>query len=82
MAESFVRFVPGEPKPKTLTWRVLTAERRPLILGEIKWYSQWRCYAFFPTTGTLYEKRCLRDIANFCEKATADHRVRKGAVNG
>jgi hypothetical protein len=41
-------------------------------LGEVKWYGRWRCYAYFPVNDTLYEKTCLRDIANFCEKKTRD----------
>jgi hypothetical protein len=47
------------------------------ILGEIRWFGRWRCYSFFPDTDTLYEQTCLRDIADFCETVTKEHRAAK-----
>lgn len=32
------------------------------ILGTICWYSHWRCYAFFPSAGCLFNQGCLEDI--------------------
>jgi hypothetical protein len=43
-------------------------------LGEVKFYPQWRKYSFFPASQTLFEHVCLRDIAEFCEEATAEWR--------
>lgn len=34
-------------------------------LGEIKWYGPWRCYAFYPAGGTIFDKSCLKDIEKF-----------------
>jgi len=48
-------------------------------LGEVRWFGRWRCYAFYPFAGTIYERKCLRDIADFCEKETQRHRERKTA---
>lgn len=39
-------------------------------LGEVRWFSHWRCYAFFPSPACIFEKTCLRDIAEFCESQT------------
>ena len=46
-------------------------------LGEIKWRGPWRKYAFFPERDTLYEADCLRDIAQFCEDRTKEHKEAK-----
>jgi hypothetical protein len=60
---------------KTCIWKVTTVEGTQL-LGEVRWYSPWRKYAFFPRAGTLYEQDCLRVIANMIEQKTAEHRSR------
>jgi len=49
-------------------------------LGFLKWTGRWRCYAFYPNAETLYEKRCLRDIADFCEEESRAQLVRARAV--
>lgn len=43
-------------------------------LGTIEWSDKqhWNCYAFFPACGVMFEKECLRDIANFCEQKTKE----------
>jgi len=43
-------------------------------LGEIAWFGRWRCYAFYPAGSTIFEKDCLRVIADFCEEKTKEHR--------
>ena len=48
---------------KTSIYQV--ASDRGHILGDIKWYAQWRKYAFFPETDGIYEQDCLQDIAKF-----------------
>lgn len=61
---------------KTNHWTVLSKESGA-ALGSVSWYGPWRCYAFTPTVDmvTIFEHRCLRDIAAFCESATANHRA-------
>lgn len=44
-------------------------------IGVISWFGRWRCYAFTPKEDTVFEKQCLRDIANFCENVTTIHRL-------
>jgi hypothetical protein len=40
----------------------------------VRWYGKWRQYAFFPMPNTVFERQCLRDIANFCEAKTRERR--------
>lgn len=49
---------------KTKTFFVMTNQSNDCI-GQIAWYGRWRQYAFFPENNTVYEPRCLQDIANF-----------------
>ena len=64
------------PSGKTRRWEVLALENGDL-LGRISWYGQWRCYAFMPASGCVFEKACLRDIAEFCEERTSEHRLQR-----
>ncbi len=46
------------------------------VLGTIQWIARWRTYAFYPHQNTVYEKVCLRLIADFCETQTKKHRAK------
>lgn len=35
------------------------------LLGEVKWYSFWRQYCFFPDYDMVFSKGCMDDICNF-----------------
>lgn len=61
---------------KTKVWEVQTTENN-LTLGYIRWFGSWRRYAFFPNFKSVFEWTCLRDIANFCEEKTREHRTNK-----
>jgi hypothetical protein len=69
------------PGRKTDTWQVWSLKEPPAHLGVVKWYATWRKYAFFPTSQTLYEQDCLRDIAAFIEDETAKHRKGRRAFS-
>lgn len=62
----WIRFIVYEQKPKTTVWRIESIENG-VILGYVKWFPNWRKYAFFPEEDTVYEQDCLKDIANFIE---------------
>jgi hypothetical protein len=72
---SYITFIPAPPNPKTKVWYVATATQDS-YLGKIAWFGRWRCYSFFPNQGTIFEKTCLRDIADFCEEQTKAQRIR------
>ena len=64
------------PKAKTRIWRVRNKGNKS-ILGEVKWYGPWRKYAFFANpvvTLNVFEETCLRDIAEYVENATRNHK--------
>ena len=56
---------------KTSIWYVQDADS--VVLGEIRWYARWRRYALFPEHETVWEKNCLRTVADFCEVQTDKH---------
>lgn len=62
------------PSSKTQAWDVRTKDGIGEHLGAVKWFGRWRCYAFYPGSGSIYEKTCLRDIAEFCETETRKRR--------
>jgi hypothetical protein len=64
---------------KTDVWFVFSLTAFPAHLGVVKWYAQWRKYAFFPASTALFEQDCLRDIAEFLESETEKHRKGKRA---
>lgn len=74
-------FVLGVPNPKTKTWLVETKDSGQII-GGIAWFGPWRCYSFLPNSNTVYEKVCLREIADFCEQKTKEHRQSPVAGEG
>jgi len=81
--ESYIRIELDEGASKgrkTSVWRVL-ANDDDTLLGEIRWFGRWRGYAFFPEATTLFEQKCLREIADFVESKSKDHRKgwRRGA---
>ena len=52
---------------RTNVWHVMT-KYDILCLGEIRWLSRWRTYAFFPSPDIVLEDDCLFDIANFIKR--------------
>lgn len=64
-----VESVPARPS-KTAIWEIRPAHQ-PHSLGEVRWRSAWRRYAFWPAAGCVFEADCLRSIAQFCEDETA-----------
>lgn len=67
----YVRFVSLGTRPgrKTECWSVQSKETGDL-LGDVRWWSAWRRYSFWPADHTVFEQTCLRDIANFIEDRT------------
>jgi hypothetical protein len=65
-------------KRKTDSWEVWSLDDGRHI-GRVRWYSQWRRYCFFPSSGIACDPDCLRSIAQFLEGETAAHRKGKRA---
>lgn len=74
MTESkYLKFELIEEKPKTKVYAVLSKNDNSQ-LAIIKWYANWRCYAFYPENGTIWEEDCLGAIAQFLKDLMADRR--------
>jgi len=41
---------------------IITSKRHLGVLGEVKWFGRWRCYAFFPDEQTIWNDECLNDV--------------------
>ena len=72
---SYVNFMPdGHSKSgKTRLWRVMSG---PSQLGMIEWFAAWRKYCFFPGYPIIFDQACLREIADFIELCTAQHKAK------
>lgn len=62
----------ARPEMRTRIWAI--KPKTGGIIGQIRWFSSWRQYALFPTQNSVFERQCLRDIADFCERKTKEHR--------
>jgi hypothetical protein len=59
----------------TKIWRVLN-EAEHTALGTISWHGAWRKYDFETMRfGDRFDHHCLREIADFCERVTKEHRA-------
>ena len=67
----FIRFREVASEGKTQRWIIDTLNGT--ALGYIRWFRVWRQYCFFPGEETIFARRCLRDIANFCESKTREY---------
>lgn len=68
----WITFAPSAPCKKTSVWLVKPKDGSPI--GMVRWYGPWRKYCFYPGDATVYEQDCLRDIADFCERKTKEHK--------
>jgi hypothetical protein len=48
-------------KGKTKVIDVINIHHNEFI-GEIKWFSRWRQYCFFPVPETIWNKTCLEEV--------------------
>ena len=64
---------PPKPGCKTSLW-IVKVKANNTVLGFIRWFGQWRGYAFFPCNATVFEEECLRGIGNFVERVTKEHK--------
>ena len=70
----------SEQNPKTWVYDILTKEAISgvmpdnILLGQVRWYAQWRQYALYPEERTVFEKTCLTDITDFIKELNAGQR--------
>lgn len=71
----YLQFQRFDASGKTLQWQVWGRKRFPQegqLLGIIKWFGRWRQYTFFPQPVTVFNRECLRDIANFIDSVKSE----------
>lgn len=63
----YLQFVKVVQKSKTSVWSCWTdkGKNRGIEIGEVKWYTSWRRYCFFPFPETIFDKSCMEDICDF-----------------
>lgn len=67
----------GLVSPGSVTHKFsVTSRQNSSLLGYVKWFIQWRQYCFFPMNA-VFDKKCLREVAEFCERATDEHRAKR-----
>lgn len=88
----------GSETGKTRTWDVRSTNQltghvatKGHHLGTVQWLGAWRQYVFLPLlrdeddglfTEYVYNPQCLRDIADFTEAQTKEHRAMRRALRG
>lgn len=68
---------PVKAKAKTRVFATYSRHNK-VLLGHIKWMPNWRQYTFFPLN-SIFDKKCLRELADFCELKTHEHREEAAA---
>jgi hypothetical protein len=53
--------------PKTQIWQVLS-KRSGFVLGHVRWYGQWRQYAFMPSPSMVFNSECMNDICSLIKE--------------
>ena len=48
-----------------------------ILLGQVRWYAQWRQYGFYPEEGTVFEKTCMTEITDFIKNLNVEQRNKK-----
>ena len=76
MESKFIYFTLQHDTGKTKIYNVYSKEG-DFMLGQIRWYGPWRCYALMPEKQTVFEKTCLKDILSFIEKLMLDRKIQK-----
>ena len=70
----YLRFVLVRDTGKTLIYNVVSVSQ-DVPLGQVRWYGRWRQYVFEPIPNTIWNKDCLRELANFLDGLMKERRV-------
>jgi len=64
------------PGRKTKVWTVYTKISID-ALGAVIWFTRWRKYTYESNHDIVYDENCLREIADFIEQQTKEHKRKK-----
>jgi hypothetical protein len=62
------------PGRKTNVWYVQTKATPITHIGAVGWHCPWRKYVFKTCPNAVFEEVCLREIADFLERQTREHK--------
>lgn len=71
-----IHFLRDSPTKKTQVFKV-TSKDESTILGQIQWHGAWRKYVFAPNQNTIYDNKCMIELARICEEKTKEQLKRK-----
>ncbi len=84
MIELGKHMVARDPIPsksgKTLVWVI--SSHSGGALGQVKWFSAWRCYVYEPMPWTVYNADCMQALSDFTQCVTAAHKAAQSAAKG
>jgi len=69
---TYIEIIEQESSGKTKRFQIRN-RKSGKVIGEIKWYSHWRQYCFFPLGGTVFSAGCMKDIQGFISRAMDDY---------
>lgn len=72
----WIEFIEQPSKGVTKIFKV-SAKEGDQTLGIIKWFGNWRKYAFYPEANTIFEKDCLDDISTFLDDLMEQRKLKK-----
>lgn len=72
------KYISFEPDIRLDEWEIWS-DSQNVIIGQVRWYSHWRKYCFFPSQDTVWEEICLGEISDFIKRRTTERR--QGKVN-
>lgn len=77
----YLDFVKEDDTGKTEIYGVFSALHGDR-LGTVKWYGRWRQYVFFPEHDTIWNRDCLRQLAQFLDNAMRGQELRRSVMAG
>lgn len=80
-SKSYIAFVEVPAPGVTKRWEVRT-KANECVIGRISWSTAWRKYSLGPAYPTDWDEGCLREVADFLETQTREHKDAAKARNG
>lgn len=74
MIKTYLTFEPAPSPGKTKRWWVHSTDGATR-LGAVGWRTGWRRYVWYPYANTLFDAKCLREMATFLDAATEAQRA-------
>ena len=72
-----LRFVIYKDTGKTKGWAVFSTFDET-VLGEVKWFTKWRRYCFFPCADLIFDRNCLMLIIDFIDAEMGKRKASNG----